>query len=54
MGKFDLLNVLDSQRTNAELRGKYIEAVASGLKAAIEIERLIRCDSLSTLPKPGK
>jgi cobalt-zinc-cadmium efflux system outer membrane protein len=54
LGKFDLLNVLDSQRTNAELRGKYIEAVASGLKAAVEIERLTRCDSLPTLPKPRK
>jgi hypothetical protein len=36
------------------LRGKYIEAVASGLKAAVEIERLTRCDSLPTLPKPHK
>jgi cobalt-zinc-cadmium efflux system outer membrane protein len=54
LGKFDLVNVLDSQRTNAEFRGKYIEAVASGMKAAIEIERLTRCDSLPALPKPGK
>ena len=54
LGKFDLLNVLDSQRINAELRGKYIEAVASGLKTAIEIERLTRCDALPALPKPGK
>jgi len=44
-GKFDFLNVLDAQRTHAELQRQYIEAVASGLKAAIEIERLAGCGS---------
>jgi outer membrane protein, heavy metal efflux system len=45
LGKFELINVLDSQRTYAELQGRYIEAVANGLRAAIEIERLARCDA---------
>lgn len=44
-GKFDFLNVLDAQRTYAELHRRYIEAVAAGLKASIDIERLARCDS---------
>lgn len=44
-GKFDFLNVLDAQRTYAELQRRYIEAVASGLQAAIEIERIAHCDS---------
>ena len=44
-GKFEFLYVLDAQRTYAELHRRYIEAVASGLKAAIEIDRLARCDS---------
>lgn len=45
LGKFDYLNVLDAQRTYAELQRQYIEAVASGSKAAAEIERLARCGS---------
>jgi cobalt-zinc-cadmium efflux system outer membrane protein len=45
LGKFEFLNVLDAQRTYAELQGKYIEAVASGLKAAIDVDRLLRCES---------
>lgn len=49
LGKFDFLNVLDAQRTYAELQGKYIEAVASGLKATLVIERLARCDSPAEL-----
>jgi outer membrane protein, heavy metal efflux system len=48
LGKFEFLNVLDAQRTLAELQGRYIEAVASGLKAAIEMERIARCDSSAT------
>jgi cobalt-zinc-cadmium efflux system outer membrane protein len=44
LGKFDYLNWLDAQRTVRELQGKYIEAVASGLKAAIEIDRIARCN----------
>lgn len=54
LGKFDFLNVLDAQRTYAELQGRYIEAVASGLKAAIEIQRLARCDSPKIPPDPAK
>jgi cobalt-zinc-cadmium efflux system outer membrane protein len=46
LGKFDYLNVLDAQRTYAELQRQYIEAVASGSRAAAEIERLARCRSL--------
>jgi len=54
LGKFDFLNVLDAQRTYAELQGRYIEAVASGLKAATEIQRLARCDSPTIPPEPAK
>ncbi len=54
LGKFELLNVLDAQRTNADLRGRYIDAVAAGLRAAIEIDRLTRCDSPATSQKPAK
>ncbi len=42
-GKFDFLNVLDAQRTYAELNRRHIEAVASSIKAAVEIERLAGC-----------
>jgi cobalt-zinc-cadmium efflux system outer membrane protein len=52
-GKFDFLNVLDAQRTYAELHRRYIEAVASGLKAAIEIDRLARCDSSAHPARPA-
>ena len=45
LGKFDFLNVIDAQRTLAELGTKAIDAVAAGLKAAIEIQRLSRCDA---------
>jgi len=54
LGKFEFLNVLDAQRTLAELQGRYIEAVASGLKAAIEIERIARCDSSATPANPAR
>ncbi len=54
LGKFEFLNVLDAQRTYAELQGRYIEAVSSGLRAAIEIGRLARCDSPATPAKPAK
>jgi outer membrane protein, heavy metal efflux system len=54
LGKFDFINVLDAQRTYAELQGRYIAAVASGMKAAIEIERLARCDSAQSRQNPGK
>ncbi|MBP1596922.1 MAG: family efflux pump outer membrane protein [Acidobacteria bacterium] len=49
LGKFDYLNVLDAQRTYAELQGRFIEAVVSGLRATLEIERLARCD----IPEAG-
>ncbi len=45
LGKFAYMNVLDSQRTHAQLRRRYIEAVASGLQATAAINRLINCDS---------
>jgi cobalt-zinc-cadmium efflux system outer membrane protein len=45
LGKFDFLNLLDAQRTNAEVQRRYIEAVAAGLKARVEMERLARCDT---------
>jgi len=54
LGKFELINLLDSQRTYAELQGRYIESVTTGLKAAIEIERLARCDSPAQPSNPGK
>ncbi len=40
-GKFGFLNVLDSQRTLFEVRGQYINALASNHKAVAEVERLI-------------
>jgi len=56
LGKFDYLNVLDAQRTYAELQRRYIQAIASGLKAAIEIDRLARCGAsvigLQPAPQP--
>jgi cobalt-zinc-cadmium efflux system outer membrane protein len=52
-GKFEFLNVLDAQRTYAGLHRRYIEAVASGLKAAIEIDRLARCDSSANPAQPA-
>ncbi len=50
LGKFEYMNVLDAQRTYAELQRQYIEAVASGLKAAVEINRLAYCDSQANPP----
>jgi cobalt-zinc-cadmium efflux system outer membrane protein len=51
LGKFDYLNVLDSQRTYAELQRRYIEAVAAGLKATIEVQRLAGCDPQANVPR---
>lgn len=53
LGEFDYLDVLDAQRTYAELQRRYIEAVAAGLRAAIEIERLARCDSSMSVMMPA-
>lgn len=39
-GKIDYLDVLDAQRTWFELKGSHIEAVAAGLLAAVDIQRL--------------
>lgn len=52
-GKFDFLNVLDAQRTYAEMQRRYIEAVASGLRATIEIDRLAPCDTPAGPAAPG-
>ena len=46
LGKFEYLNVLDAQRTYAELQRKHIEAVASGMKAAVELDRFAGCESM--------
>jgi cobalt-zinc-cadmium efflux system outer membrane protein len=43
LGKFDYVSVVDAQRTYAQLRRRRIEAIVSGLKAAIEIDRLGGC-----------
>jgi outer membrane protein, heavy metal efflux system len=51
LGKFTYMDILDSQRTHAELHRKYIEAIAAGLRAAIEIERIAGCHSPHPLPK---
>jgi len=52
LGKFPYMNVLDAQRTYAQLRRRYIEAVASGLQAAVAINRLVPCDSEPHPPSP--
>jgi cobalt-zinc-cadmium efflux system outer membrane protein len=52
-GKFDYLSVLDAQRTYAELQRRHIEAVASGMKAAVEIGRLTVCNTLFNHSHPG-
>jgi outer membrane protein, heavy metal efflux system len=44
LGKLDYLNVLDAQRIYAELKRKHIDAIAAGMKEAIEIERLSGCN----------
>jgi outer membrane protein, heavy metal efflux system len=44
LGKFDFLNLLDAERTHAELQRRHIEAVAAGLKARVAMERLARCE----------
>jgi cobalt-zinc-cadmium efflux system outer membrane protein len=46
LGKFEYLNVLDAQRTYAELERRNIEAVASGMKAAVEMDRFAGCASM--------
>jgi cobalt-zinc-cadmium efflux system outer membrane protein len=40
-GKFQFLDVLDAQRTLVEVRGQYIEALATYHKAVAALERLI-------------
>jgi len=39
-GKFEFLPVLDAQRTYAELKGRYIDAIAAAVKAVIGIQHL--------------
>lgn len=43
LGKFEYVSVVDAQRTYAQLQRRHIEAIVSGLKAAIEIDRLGGC-----------
>ncbi len=43
LGKFEYVNVVDAQRTYAQLQRRHIEAIVTGLKAAIEIDRLGGC-----------
>lgn len=50
LGKFAYMNVLDAQRTHAQLLRRYIEAVASGLQATVDINRLVHCDSEINAP----
>ncbi len=51
-GKIDYLDVLDAQRTWFELRGSQIEAVAAGLLAAVDIQRLT--GGILELPAAGE
>jgi cobalt-zinc-cadmium efflux system outer membrane protein len=53
LGKFTFMEVLAAQRTYAELQQRYIEAVASGLEATVEINRLTHCDSGAKPPTYG-
>ncbi|MBM3792406.1 MAG: TolC family protein, partial [Acidobacteria bacterium] len=53
LGKFDYLQVLDAARTYAEYQSQYIESVAAGMKAALEIERLASCTQAGAPPGPG-
>jgi outer membrane protein, heavy metal efflux system len=39
-GKFDFLSVLDAQRTYTELKGKHVEAVATAMRAVIDVQSL--------------
>jgi len=52
-GKFDYLVMLDAQRTLFEVRGKYIDALASYHRAAAEVERLIGM-KLDLIKESGK
>jgi cobalt-zinc-cadmium efflux system outer membrane protein len=54
LGKFEFLTLLDAQRTYAELQRRFIEAVASGLNATIEIDRIARCDAGTDRPVPAR
>ena len=47
-GKFGYLDVLDAQRTLFDVKGQYIEVLASYHKAVATVERLI-CESLGSL-----
>jgi cobalt-zinc-cadmium efflux system outer membrane protein len=51
-GKFQFLEVLDAQRTLFEVRGQYIEALATYHQAAAALERLLG-EPLSTLTHPS-
>lgn len=51
-GKFGFLDVLDAQRTLFEVRGQYIEALATYHQAVADVERLIgdRLPAVSSVP----
>jgi cobalt-zinc-cadmium efflux system outer membrane protein len=51
-GKFGFLDVLDAQRTLFEVRGQYIEALATYHQAVADVERLIgdRLQAVSSVP----
>ncbi len=53
LGKFDYLQVLDAARTLAEYQSQYIESVAAGMKAALEIQRLSSCTAAEIPPDNG-
>jgi cobalt-zinc-cadmium efflux system outer membrane protein len=53
LGKMELMDVLDAERTYADLQNQYIDTIGAGLKAGVEIERLARCGS-DLLPNSGK
>ena len=50
LGRFGLLDVLDSQRTLFEARHEYLRAATDYHKAVVDVERLIgdRLDSTAT------
>ena len=52
-GKFDYLNVLDTQQWLFEAKGKYLESLAAYHKNRIEMERLIgqEINAITEIPK---
>jgi cobalt-zinc-cadmium efflux system outer membrane protein len=52
-GKFGFLDVLDAQRTLFEVRGQYIEALATYHQAVADVERLIGERLAAVISAPG-